>query len=70
MEMIQEGDILIFKDGTELKVNLIEYYHHDGHTIQYIEGTSGKKETYTYVDNGLGDSQTGLKGGIIKCLRP
>ena len=70
MEMIQDGDVLIFEDGTELKVNLIEYYNHDGHTIQYIEGTSGKKKTYTYVNNGLADSQTGPKGRIIKCLRP
>ena len=70
MEMIQEGDILIFEDGTELKVNLIEYYNHDDHIIQYIEGTSGKKKTYTYVNNGLADSMSGLRGRIIKCLRP
>ena len=70
MEMIQEGDILILEDGTELKVKLIEYYNHDGHTIQYIEGTSGNKKIYTYINNGLADSQTGLRGRIIKCLRP
>lgn len=70
MEMIQGGDILIFEDGTELKVDLIEYYHHDGHAIQYVEGTSGKGETHTFIDNGLTDSETGLKGRIIKCLRP
>ena len=70
MEMIQEGDILIFEDGTELKVDLIEYHHHDGHTIQHIEGISDKKRIYTYVDNGLAGSQTGLNGRIIKCLRP
>lgn len=48
MEMIQEGDILIFEDGTELKIDPIEYCHHDDHTIQYIEGTSGKKK-YLYI---------------------
>ena len=36
MEMIQEGDILIFEDGTERKVDNVEYLCHDGHTIQSV----------------------------------
>ena len=70
MRMIQEGDILIFEDGTELKVDHVEDYCHNRCEIQYVEGTVGKDGYYTYVDNGLADSQTGLKGRIIKCLRP
>ena len=70
MEMIQEGDILIFEDGTELKVDNVEYLCHDGHTIQYVKGTIGKGGTYTYVEDGVASSINGLNGRIIKCLRP
>ena len=70
MRMIQEGDILIFEDGTELKVDDVEYLCHDGHTIQYVKGTIGKGKTYTYVENDVASSINGLNGRIIKCLRP
>ena len=70
MKMIQEGDILIFEDGTELKVGHVEYLCHDGHTIQSVEGTTDKGRTYTYVENGVASSINGLNGRIIKCLRP
>lgn len=70
MKMIQDGDILIFKDGTELKVDNVESLCHDGHTIQYVEGTVGKDITYTYVEDGVAGSINGLRGRIVKCLRP
>ena len=70
MKMIQEGDILIFEDGTELKVDNVEYLCHDGHTIQSVEGTTNKGRTYTYVENDVASSVDGLNGRIIKCLRP
>ena len=70
MEMIQDGDILIFEDGTELKVDNVEYLCHDGHTIQSVEGTTDKGSTYTYVEDGVASSINGLNGRIIKCLRP
>ena len=70
MKMIQEDDILIFEDGTELKVDNVEYLCHDGHTIQYVEGTIGKDITYTYVEDDVASSMDGLNGRIIKCLRP
>ena len=70
MKMIQEGDILILEDGTELKVDNVEYLCHDGHTIQYVEGTIGKDITYTYVEDGVANSMNGLSVRIIKCLRP
>ena len=70
MKMIQEDDILIFEDGTELKVDNVEYLCHDGRTIQYVEGTIGKEITYTYVEDDVASSMNGLNGRIIKCLRP
>ena len=70
MKRIQEGDILIFENGTELKVDHVEDYCHNRCEIQYVEGTVGKDRYYTYVDGDTADSQTGLKGRIIKCLRP
>ena len=70
MKMIQEDDILILEDGTELKVDNVEYLCHDGHTIQSVEGTTNKGKTYTYVDDGVAISINGLNGRIIKCLRP
>ena len=47
MRMIQEGDILIFEDGTELKVDHVEDYCHNRCEIQYVEGTVGKDRYYT-----------------------
>ena len=70
MKMIQEDDILIFEDGTELKVDNVEYLCHDGHTIQYVKGTTNKGKTYTYVEDDVASSVNGLNGRIIKCLRP
>ena len=70
MKMIQEDDILIFEDGTELKVDNVEYLSHDGHTIQSVEGTTNKGWTYTYVENDVASAVDGLNGRIIKCLRP
>ena len=70
MEMIQEGDILIFEDGTELKVDHVEDYCHNRCEIQYVEGTVGKEITYTYVEDDVASSMNGLNGRIIKCLRP
>ena len=70
MKLIQDGDILILEDGTELKVDNFEYLCRGGHTIQYVEGTTNKGKTYTYVEDGVASSINGLKGRIIKCLRP
>lgn len=70
MKMIQEDDILIFEDGTELKVDNVEYLYHDGYTIQYVKGTIDKGKTYIYVENGVASSIDGLNRRIIKCLRP
>lgn len=70
MKMIQEDDILILEDGTELKVDNVECLCHNGHTIQYVEGTTNKGRTYTYVEDDVASSMNGLNGRIIKCLRP
>lgn len=70
MKMIQEDDILIFEDGTELKVDHVEDYCHNRCEIQYVEGTIGKDIVYTYVEGDVASSMNGLNGRIIKCLRP
>ena len=70
MKRIQEGDILIFEDGTELKVDNVEDYCHNRCEIQFVEGIVGKDRYYTYVENDVASSINGLNGRIIKCLRP
>ena len=70
MKMIQEGDILIFEDGTELKVDHVEDYCCNRCEIQYVEGTVGEDRYCTCVIGDTADSEKGLKGRIIKCLRP
>lgn len=70
MTTVQNGDILIFEDGTELKVDHIEDYCHNRCEIQYVEGTVGKDRYYTYVVDDMANSMFGLRGRIIKCLRP
>ena len=70
MKMIQEGDILILEEGTELKVDHVEDYCHNRCEIQYVEGTVGKDGYYTYVEGDVASSMNGLNGRIIKCLRP
>ena len=70
MIMVQIGDILMFEDGRELRVDDTECICDGKHTVQYVEGTIGKDRTYTCVENDVARSINGLNGRIIKCLRP